>query len=727
MKKRRSCILSLLLALCLIAGLACVPAAAEESGAPSLEISQSEFDLGTHSPSKVGASVSYSPPRDYKFDLTNTGDTPVVIQSFEISSTADIAGDPYRHNIQLEVSSLTRENRLAPGESRPMSLDAKLSVNQETTDSGEFTGTAALRVTVEAPETGETTVMEFPLTFTYEYLPAFEISQTEFDLGQISTDEFRDLQEYITGYQAFERLHGSEYVTMVNYTDSEFTNGYGGGVFTGEGNNYITPSGDYQMHVDLGLPGGLAPSLDSGEEGEVRISWELYYIGDEAKAPDTASLPTGKYTVHVEPTFRENDDSFDVIHHSIPMTFTFEIVPGTAQTEEPEDPEEEKPQYDFSVSPKELDFGELERNETVPDRTVTITNTGSKRLEVTVRFPMYGPGITKKTLEPGASMSVQIAPDPGLGAVGEHEDSLHILTRQGNLEYDLPIRYTILAGSRLSAESDNLDFGTMESGGEQPDAKTVRVRNTGDLNITFEQPDAQYFTVEIPSGFQKLPPELFADMVVRPKADLAPGDYEETITVRTEDGASASFTAAVTVTGEGGEVPTEQPSPWAVEQVSAAIEAGLVPESLQSKYTQTATRAEFCALAVELYETVTGKEITQRATFSDTSDVNVQKMAGIGVINGIGGNKFNPNGELTREQAATILVRLADALGRPLPEGTAAFSDNASISSWALESVGRAKAGGIMDGIGNNTFSPQGAYTREQSIMTAYRLFETVG
>ena len=170
----------------------------------------------------------------------------------------------------------------------------------------------------------------------------------------------------------------------------------------------------------------------------------------------------------------------------------------------------------------------------------------------------------------------------------------------------------------------------------------------------------------------------------------------------------------------------DQPSSWAQEQVNAAINAGLVPESLQSKYTQTATRAEFCALAVELYETVTGSEITERATFSDTSDVNVQKMAGIGVISGIGNNQFDPNGELTREQAATILVRLADALGQPLPEGTASFADNSSISSWALESVGRAKAGGIMDGTGNNRFSPQGAYTREQSIMTAYRLFETM-
>ena len=183
---------------------------------------------------------------------------------------------------------------------------------------------------------------------------------------------------------------------------------------------------------------------------------------------------------------------------------------------------------------------------------------------------------------------------------------------------------------------------------------------------------------------------------------------------------------------DGGTTPVDpepagdQPSSWAQEQVNAAINAGLVPESLQSKYTQTATRAEFCALAVELYETVTGSEITQRATFTDTSDVNVQKMAGIGVISGIGNNQFNPNGELTREQAATILVRLADALGKPLPEGTASFADNSSIASWALESVGRAKAGGIMDGVGSNQFSPQGAYTREQSILTAYRLYETM-
>lgn len=170
----------------------------------------------------------------------------------------------------------------------------------------------------------------------------------------------------------------------------------------------------------------------------------------------------------------------------------------------------------------------------------------------------------------------------------------------------------------------------------------------------------------------------------------------------------------------------DQPSSWAAEQVNAAIAAGLVPEALQAGYTSTATRAQFCALAVELYEEVTGETITERAEFTDTTDINVQKMAGIGVINGVSNGQFNPSGQLTREQAATILVRLADAMGHPLPEGTASFADNASIASWALDAVGRAQAGGLMGGIGNNQFSPQGAYTVEQSIMTAFRLYETV-
>ena len=93
----------------------------------------------------------------------------------------------------------------------------------------------------------------------------------------------------------------------------------------------------------------------------------------------------------------------------------------------------------------------------------------------------------------------------------------------------------------------------------------------------------------------------------------------------------------------------------------------------------------------------------------------------------MGDGKFNPDGELNREQAATILARLAEVLGQPLPAGEPTFADNGSISSWAKEAVGQMQASGVMSGIGSNSFSPLEPYTREQCMMTTLRLFEQLG
>jgi len=204
--------------------------------------------------------------------------------------------------------------------------------------------------------------------------------------------------------------------------------------------------------------------------------------------------------------------------------------------------------------------------------------------------------------------------------------------------------------------------------------------------------------------------------------------FTEPGTYLINDGYTAMFGSFFLIVGTA--TPTspiaEVPSSWAAEQVNAAITANLVPDALQSKYTQATTRAEFCALAVALYETATGSEITERAQFSDTTDVNVEKMAALSVVNGIGDNKFDPNAKLTREQAATMLSRLANAIGKPLTEQAATFGDNGSVSSWAADAVGQMQATGIMGGVGNNTFAPKSDYTREQSIITMMRLFDIV-
>jgi len=89
---------------------------------------------------------------------------------------------------------------------------------------------------------------------------------------------------------------------------------------------------------------------------------------------------------------------------------------------------------------------------------------------------------------------------------------------------------------------------------------------------------------------------------------------------------------------------------------------------------------------------------------------------------GVGGNRFEPQGELSREQAAVVLSRLADAMEQPFPQEPATFADLDSISDWAVEAVGRAQAAGIMRGIGDNIFAPQVVHTREEAIVTMMRL-----
>ena len=166
------------------------------------------------------------------------------------------------------------------------------------------------------------------------------------------------------------------------------------------------------------------------------------------------------------------------------------------------------------------------------------------------------------------------------------------------------------------------------------------------------------------------------------------------------------------------------PSAWAAADVENGIAEGIVPRQLRYKFNTPITRADFCALAVSLYENSTGRTIGAKVEFSDTKDINVQKMGSLGVIQGVGDGKFAPNELLTREQAAVILNNLSSKLGTDLKAASPAFTDSSAISSWANAQVGQVQAAGIMNGIEGGKFDPQGSYTREQSIVTIMRMRE---
>ena len=164
--------------------------------------------------------------------------------------------------------------------------------------------------------------------------------------------------------------------------------------------------------------------------------------------------------------------------------------------------------------------------------------------------------------------------------------------------------------------------------------------------------------------------------------------------------------------------PSKLSSDWARDAINSALSQQLIPTNLQFNYTQSITRAEFCALAVALYERETGAIIIERATFTDSTDINVQKLGGLGIVGGTGNGAFSPDASLSREQAAVILANLAAAMDKPLEDATADFADMKNAADWAVAAIGQVQEAGIMGGIGDNLFAPKTAYTREQSIVT---------
>ena len=407
---------------------------------------------------------------------------------------------------------------------------------------------------------------------------------------------------------------------------------------------------------------------------------------------------------------------------------------------------ESVPGYGISLSPSTVDFGTtLTGNDYQPEpRVVTVTNSGDRSL--VLKLPDDRPdwifhwesdyswlGSSVRTLEAGESCTFTVEPRPGRD-YGTHSETVTVTTQEG-ASADLHLSYTVQTPNfRVTVSTEAIDFGAVEVGYAQPAPRSISFTNEDDYEIRLS--GTSELRVEwSKSGFvyshghmsARIAPHETVTYTVQPQAGLKPGIYIQHVRgnfTSSHIGGDTfqSFDIPVTfiVAAEG-----DLPSSWAAGQLSQAAVAGIVPESLQSRYTQAATRAEFCALAVRLYEKVTGETITQRATFSDTTDFNVQKMAGLGVVNGVGGGKFDPNGTLTREQAATILARLAEAMGHPLPQAAPAFSDSAAISSWAAAGVGQVQAAGIMAGDGS-VFIPQSAYTREQCILTALRLYNLV-
>ena len=103
--------------------------------------------------------------------------------------------------------------------------------------------------------------------------------------------------------------------------------------------------------------------------------------------------------------------------------------------------------------------------------------------------------------------------------------------------------------------------------------------------------------------------------------------------------------------------------------------------------------------------------------------VDYELMAGVGsgIVNGVGGGRFEPKTLTTREQLVQILYRLA---GAPEVSGETPFTD--LTADWYKTAVLWAYQTGVTSGVSETTFAPDTPVTREQVAVFLARFADRV-
>ncbi len=113
-------------------------------------------------------------------------------------------------------------------------------------------------------------------------------------------------------------------------------------------------------------------------------------------------------------------------------------------------------------------------------------------------------------------------------------------------------------------------------------------------------------------------------------------------------------------------------------------------------------------------------------TFADIvghkDKVAIEALASRGIINGQSENSFEPNSWVSRAEFATIIAR-----GLGLPEKSNTIFKDVTANDWFYNYVGTAYNYGIIKGVSENEFNPNGTITREEAAVMVARAANLCG
>ena len=164
---------------------------------------------------------------------------------------------------------------------------------------------------------------------------------------------------------------------------------------------------------------------------------------------------------------------------------------------------------------------------------------------------------------------------------------------------------------------------------------------------------------------------------------------------------------------------------WAYDDIRYLSEKSIINGKSKELFCpeDCVTRAEFTALLVRTANLQASSDMSFDDVYSNEWYAqSVSAAAGSGIIFGSGG-KFRPNDNISREEAAVMLMRACKANGIDVPQGSVSFADSSEISSWAADDINAASALGIIRGMSNGSFMPKKTLTRAESAAVIKRLY----
>jgi Beta-1,4-xylanase len=168
---------------------------------------------------------------------------------------------------------------------------------------------------------------------------------------------------------------------------------------------------------------------------------------------------------------------------------------------------------------------------------------------------------------------------------------------------------------------------------------------------------------------------------------------------------------------------------WASDSIHGLAARGIVNGVNEDSFApdHSVTRAEFIQmlmLALDLNQagaTSTFSDVKQGVWYSDS----IASAQQLGIVSGLPDGSFGVNNKITRQEMAAMAYRAIQKAGIVLNEETtsaAGFLDAQDIAGYASEAVTVMHQAGIINGIGNDKFDPNGTATRAQAAVIVYRL-----